>query len=375
MKKLILILLILILVLTTGCWDMREINERLFPYSIGVDLNEEEGKDKYIVTISYLNINAIGKNATQEEMVFVVNTPASSIFEAIKELAIETPYPIGLKHLRVLVLGQDLAKESEMVKEIMDGLSRDFIVNKKIQIVVAEGKAKDILETVPKASKQEEIEGAIYSMLRRGRTSCRYTPKTLTGFIKDMDRQGGTTVPRIEAKDDTIKVFGAAVIKDYEIIGKLDEIENRSIAFMTHEVGTELVDVNYGDGMISYEMTNHSAKKKLIKDEGNLKMRINIEAEGTLQGYTILDRKEMDGEEVLNNMERAISKHLEGEIRHVLNKIQNEYQVDIINVGENIHKFHPKIWKEISDDWNETFSEMEIEINVDAKLRRRGLTE
>ena len=134
MKKIVLILLILIsLSLTTGCWDMVEINQRTFPYSVGIDLNPDrttekksdaEGGDEFIVTMTYVNINGIGKNATQEERVFIVSTPASSIFEAKKKLANVVAYPIYFKHLRVLILGEELGGHEEYVREIMDGFLR-----------------------------------------------------------------------------------------------------------------------------------------------------------------------------------------------------------------------------------------------------------
>ena len=49
MKKTILILLILSLIFTTGCWDMIELEDRLLPYSVGIDLSRgdtEQAKEK-----------------------------------------------------------------------------------------------------------------------------------------------------------------------------------------------------------------------------------------------------------------------------------------------------------------------------------------
>ena len=40
---------------------------------------------------------------------------------------------------------------------------------------------------------------------------------------------------------------------------------------------------------------------------------------------------------------------------------------------EYLYKFHPKLWKEVSQDWDEVFSNMDIEVAVKVHIRRRGL--
>jgi Ger(x)C family germination protein len=370
-KKIIFITILAVLILTTGCWDMVEIDQRIFPYTIGVDLNHGEGGD-YIVTISYPNINAIGKNATQEERVYVVSTTATSVFEGSKELSTIVPYPFYFKHLRVLVLGHEIAKDEKHVRSIIDGLSRDFIINKRLLLATAEGKAEDILKGVPKATKQEVIEGTLYTLLHDDRTSSRFTTKSLTAFIQGMD-QNAVIVPRISIHGEDIKVFGGCLFKDYAFIGHLGEKENRGIAFLEGEVRIELIDVPYNGDVLSYEITNQSMKRKLIKDEENLKIKIDIETEGALQEYILRDEPEIEEEEIIKQIEKSIKISLEKEINTTLEVLQKEYKADVIGIGEYISKFHPKVWKEVSEDWDEVFSQMDIEVNVTPKLRRRGL--
>ena len=55
--------------------------------------------------------------------------------------------------------------------------------------------------------------------------------------------------------------------------------------------------------------------------------------------------------------------------------LQKEYKADAIGVGEYISKFHPKVWKEVSEDWDEIFSQMDIEVALTVDVRRRGLVQ
>lgn len=373
MKRLIILLMIIILAIVfSGCWDMVEINQRLFPYTIGVDFNPKEG-EKYLITISYPNINAIGKNATQADRVHIISTTSSSVFEGSRQLLTRLPYSFYYKHLRVLIIGQELAKEEESIRQILDGLNRDFIINKKIRMVVAENKAQDILLSVPKAKRQEVIEGTIFSMLREDSGASRYTPQTLTEFIKNMDIGGVALMPRIEAYDEDIKVFGGAIFKNYALIGHIGELENISISLMKGELSRSLIDARFNGITISYAITGTQVKKKLEKKDGNIIIKLNIETEGTLQEHILQDKTSTNHIEQLKDMEKAINNYLEGQINKTLEILQKEYKADVIGIGEYIYKFHPKVWKEISSDWDEVFSTIDIEVVVDSKIRRKGL--
>ena len=70
MKNIKLILLLIAIILLTGCWDMVEINQRIYPYSFGVDFADDE-VENLSLTITYPNIKAIGKNPSQEEKTYV----------------------------------------------------------------------------------------------------------------------------------------------------------------------------------------------------------------------------------------------------------------------------------------------------------------
>lgn len=374
MKRILLLFLIISLIFTAGCWDMVEINQRLFPYTIGIDLNPEEG-DPFIITISYPNIYSIGKNATQEERIYVVSTTASSLFQGTGQLSTRLQYPFYLKHLRVIVFGQELAKHGDIVRQVLDGINRDFVINKKVRLVAAEGMAKDLLLNATKAVKQQVIEGPLFSMLKEDKRTSRFTSQTLTDFIRDTDMGGVAIMPRAARHGDDIKVFGGCIFKDYEFIGHLGEEQNRAVALIRGQVKEDIIDAPFGEAKISYSITNAEVSKKLIKKENNLGCKISIEVEGTLKEYIYQEITVSRGDEFLKKMEAAIEETLKEQIDKTIEMLQKELKADALGIGEYLYKFHPKLWNEIKSDWDEVFSEMDIEVEVRAYIRRRGLVE
>ena len=370
MKRLIFLILILSLVLT-GCWDMVEINQRLFVSSIGMDLNPKGDRNKYSVTYVYPNINAIGKNATEDKKVYVANTSSSSLFQAGRAASTKEEFPFYYKHLKVIIIGEELARDKKLVKQFLDELNRDTKINKKIQILIARGKAQDILSS--KFAEKHSGDETIYNILKDNKSAARFTPQTLTGMIKEIDYNNVTMLPVIEISGDEIDVGGAVIIKDYQLIGELNEIENRAMALSKNKVKLELVDIEYEKGLLSYNITGSNATKKVIVDE-NIEVNLNIEIEGYLQGYTLCEDIHVYNNTVLTNMEKVIEKQLKKEIEDTIGLSQNKYNADIMGIGEYLSKYYPKEWEDIINKWDEIYPDIKFNIVVGAKIRRTGLT-
>lgn len=112
MKRIIILFLIISIALLSGCWDMEEINNRSYVSVIGMDLNGEGDNDeKFKVTYSYPNINALGKNPSSEQNRFIETTSASTAYEATRKLSTSTDKPLFFKNLKALVIGEEIFKK------------------------------------------------------------------------------------------------------------------------------------------------------------------------------------------------------------------------------------------------------------------------
>lgn len=371
MRKRILIILLFSLIFLSGCWDKVEIEQRIFVSDIGVDLYEKEKMNRFIVTYQYPNINAIGKNATEDKKSFVLSTPCSSIFQASRELSTKSPFPFYFKHVKVLILGEELLKEENLVREVIDELNRDTKINKKIQIIAAEGKAKDILNT--NISREHTVDGFIYSTVKDNKTSSRFTSQTLTGLISDLDFSGVTLIPRITIRDNRYNISGGCIMKNYKQVAWIDEKENRAISLLNNKVKNETIDTIYKGDLVSYTVTDTRANKKVRIDDG-IKADFSIQIEGYLQGYILDQDKTAFRNEVLKEMEEVMEREVKREVEKTINKLQKTHKADIIGIGEHLSKFQPRTWKKIKDNWEEIFPNIDINVTIDVKIRRTGLT-
>ncbi len=92
-----------------------------------------------------------------------------------------------------------------------------------------------------------------------------------------------------------------------------------------------------------------------------------------MQEYIFRDISLDNTDKFIQDMEEAVKKCFDSQIRDTIDKLQNEYNADALKAGEYIQKFHPKVWKRVEKDWDVVFRDMDIECRVDVKIRSRGL--
>lgn len=373
MKKIIIALIILSSLTLTGCWDMIELNNRIYPYTVGYDL-DENSEEMYKITYSYPNIFALGKNPTSEDKVLLVSTNANSIFHAMHHLTTRISYPLYLKHLKVVIFSEEVLNNDDLVKEIVDGINRDYIANKNVQLLSVKDGAEAFLLGAIKSTGQQIIGGAIYNLLLNQQESTFFTPNTMANLVEDIDDSGASIIPVGNIKDNEINIEGGAVIKDYKLAGYLTPKENRAIAHLNNNVRTDGIDVDYKGHNLSLMITESKTKKRLISKDEKIKIKLNLTMEGHIHSFTLKDEVEVKTQEDNKDMERAAAEVVEVEMIQAVNKVQKELKADVLLIADYLAKYHPKLWREIEKDWDELYPEIEIEVNVEVKIRRRGLT-
>ncbi|MCG4583237.1 Ger(x)C family spore germination protein [Anaerosalibacter bizertensis] len=373
MKKYLIIIIALMAIFLTGCWDVIEINERIFVTAVGIDLNEDPNiENEYLVTYVYPNIASIKDGGSQKENKFVKSTVVETPFEGSRELTTRLDKPLFFRHMKVIVIGEELLKKPDKIKEFFDGLGRDPRINRKVQIIVAQGKAKDVLST--KTEQELVVGGYLNSMLKNKQLAARFSNRTFSDVMKDLQVSNVSMIPRAVPKKDEFKLSGSAIIKDYKLIGWLGETENSLVALAKGDVISEIVNVPYKDTVVSYVISNAICKKDVHTDNEDINVDINIFTEGYLQEYKYEGETNAFDQEFLKTVEKRVKYKIEKDLEKIIGDIQNKYNADILCIGEHISKFEPDLWKEIEEDWDEIFPTLNINVHADVKIRRTGLT-
>ena len=377
-KKIITLLLLPLLL--TGCWDKIEIEDRAFISAVGLDIykgdeiasdNKPSERELFVNTYVFPNLNSIGKNASGPKS-FILSSVGESSFETSRQLSTRSDKKMFFKHMKTVIIGEELAKNSDYLKEQLDALERHTQIGRKLNLMIAQGTAKEIINTEVELG--GDIGTYLSELVSKTPDTARYNMLTFGALLESLHTSGNALIPRVVPKGDTVKVAGSGVIKDFKLIGWLGELENRDVMFVKDEFTSDVITVRVKDIPIPYLITYSSTSKEVKVEDEKIKFIISIEMEGDILQYKLGEESDVLEEKFFNSVENSVKQQLEREISSTINKIQKEFKVDILGVGDYLSKRKPKLWKNFKDNWEEIFPTVEMIVKVDPKVRRVGLT-
>ncbi|MGO4693110.1 Ger(x)C family spore germination protein [Paenibacillus sp. 2TAB26] len=383
-KRYLLCLIVISLIFVTGCWKGRELNELAIAVALGID----KVGNQYKVSVQVVEPTEVaGKKGGDKTPVTTYQITANTIFEAIRKMTTVNPRKIYPSHLRIVVLGESLAKEG--IGQALDLLSRDEEIRTDFFIVVskhttAENTLKVLtkLETIPavslfstlQTSEQQwaptttvTLDELITTLVSEGRDP------VLTGLVVLGDEQIGQEKRNMEKvlTPTTLQYSGLAVFKKDKLIGWLNETESKAYNYISDEIKSTVGFVACPQGgKITFEVIRSKTKVKGSVKNGQPQIDIEVRIEiniGEVQcSIDLLETKN------IAEVERLANSKVEGFIDATVKKVQKKYKVDIFGFGDVIHRSNPKDWRKLKKNWDHTFETMPVNVKVNHKIRHLG---
>jgi spore germination protein KC len=387
MKKNLVISLIIIIFTTllSGCWSKRELNELAIAAAIGIDKSGNE----YLVTVQLINPAEIAgeKSTGQNAPVLTYRTNGKTILEAIRRLTSESPRKIYVAHTRVVVLGEELARQG--IADVLDFLSRDHEFRTDFYILVAkDARAEDVLsvltplEDIPanklyaglKASEESwsathvvQLDELINNIMSKG------IHPVITGILLRGNADIGKNVDNLKnAKLPTLlKIGNMAVFKKDRLVGWLTEEEGMAYSAITDNIKNTVATINFPEGgSISVEVTKFESKINSKIVNGKPRIEIEIRSEGNIG--EVQSKMDLTKTENILQIENMWAQAVEKRIKKVIKTVQEDYESDIFGFGEAVHRQHPKEWKTLQKNWEQEFIDMPVDVKSMLKIKRIG---
>lgn len=383
MKRGIFILLILSIFLT-GCWNRRELNELGITLAVGIDKSDDE----YIVSAQIVVPSEVSASGGMgKSPVTLIKGRGETVYEAIRKMTKETPRKIYPGHLRMLVLSESLAEEG--IGDSLDVLSRDWELRSDFYVVVAkESTAEEILnvqttlESIPankmfntlKISEENwaatvgvTLDQLIKDLRSEGKEA------VLTGILTTGHRESGSSKQNVETitPSATIQYDDLAIFKADKLVGWLTEDESRGYNGIINQVKNTVSSISCPEeGKASMELTSFKTdvKGKVINGRPEVDVNTKVEANvGALECSTDITKLES-----IEALEKILEKELENTINNSIDSVQEKYETDIFGFGNAIHRSNPKEWKKMKKEWDQYFTELTVNVEVNAKIVKTG---
>lgn len=371
--------IISIIILMPSCQQKKEITEMAKVLAVAIDDSPDGG---YILTVEALTQGAgsdssmsMTKGGQQSGQTMIFSSTGPSVLDAMNNLSGIIGKEVRFSHNKIIIIGEDLAKRG--VAGVVDFSLRFQQMRPNIPIIVSKGKAYDILnlQTLDVPIVADVIENMLYMQDNLG-----YAPlETNLRFANDLGNRHVSPVCGVikksidKATKQTILILeGTAVFKDDKLIGYLNRDETRGLNWILGRVKTGDIVVPYPDDVKStlYIINSHSKVKPEVTD-GRLTFNVIIDEKSNLREM----RGNFDPVKDLNLMDKlgkAQDESIKKEIHSVIEKSQKELKVDIFGFADEVHKDMPKEWYNLQENWEEEFSNCNIEIHVNSKVLRPG---
>ena len=372
----ILLLLLPLLLFSAGCWDQIEIEQRGFVVGTALDKGED---GKIIVTFQLvlptLMQSSSGTKAEGGEPYINTSSEAKTVFKAARLLASEvsrTPY---IAHNQMIIVSDELAS-SEHLGELLDLFIRDPESRRASNIMVAQGKARDILEV--KTDMETLPVQYILSTHNNPEKSEAITPPINIGDLHQMLLSNSSyALPKVSrVKENKISTAGASVFngKDHKFIGHLTEDETTGRNMIQGTVKTASLELEIEGKDLVVEIHEFHRRIKVKTDQRGLPLfEITVGANGSI-GESEFDEM-LTIKEMNNEIKRKTEEKIKSFMEQVIEVSQKQFQSDFLGFNNKLYEQNYDLWNTYRDDWDRgenIYSQCKVTIDVKLSLKTIG---
>ena len=394
------VILICVSIVTSGCWDRRELQERNFVLAIGIDMadttlkpgikpeqntqvkpietfTQPHGTKRYRLSLQILKMGTGGSGGAEEKgRTYVISNTGESFFEMIRDMLGQSSKSLWFEQLQIVIISEAVLRQAGL-GEILDFFKRDGEMSSWMHIYVTSGEALPILEYIPKNKEP----GGIYlgSMIDSHTKNMHVAGARtdLASITRYLDNNSNLVVSRIEMADKVLKLGGLAIFKKDRFIGYIDEYAVGGLKYMFATEKSGIVTIpcpDHPDHQVAFELFRHDTRLRPHVDGDTIYFTLDINMYGDiaeLQGDIAQDNT-MDPEYV-HKLENAFADEIKHNVLYTQQITQKEMKVDPFSLfGAKLKAHEPDTWEKVKDQWDEIYPDIPLIISVNVSIRNVG---
>lgn len=392
-KLFIIFFMLLSTTLLSGCWDRTELQDLDLVSAIGIDEGGDKVENRYRVTVQIMNEGKVGSAPGQGDKseatpVTAYSATGSTLMEALQKIAPKSSQGLFFPHVQLMVIGEELAKK-EGIQDLFDLIGRDPQFRELFPVlVIRNNTAKNFLkittplEAVPSAHVIGGLETTkknwgVYASTRADRViqQLRGEGAILTGVQIIGDPEEGNKATNIQQifPKTRIELRGLAIFKNGKLKKWLDKDAARGAVLVNNELKKTIINLNCEKKKKGIAVNIMRSKTKIKVETKNKKPVIYITFQGEGRISEVHCPLDLSKRELIIELEKQMKKEIEEEVMLAI-EAAKEQKSDIFHFSKEVYREDPKLWKKIKENWDdEIFPETEVNVNVQAFIRRSGL--
>ncbi|WP_440961661.1 Ger(x)C family spore germination protein [Paenibacillus nitricinens] len=376
----------------SGCWERKELNEVAFVLGIGID----KAETGYIVSMQVVIPSAIssqsnGGGGGTGVPVVVYKFTVPTFYDAQRMLNLDSSRTSYLGHIRVLVIGEELARSG--VGEILDVFKRSREPRMDFYVMVARNTtASDVLNVLTPMDKLPA--NKLFSSLDNSyKDSAKTVAVTLDDFIETLMSQGENPVlTGVEVMGDPkeggdksnvertmpkarLEYHTVAVFRKDKLIGWLNEGETIGYNYINDKVTSHSGPVAGEDGKpIVIEAIQASTKRKVKIIDGEPHIYLNVKTLCNIEEVQSVENLELVS--TIRRLEKETEERIIERMQNTVEQVNNRFNVDIMGFGQSIYHASPKAWAKLQQTKGDDYlKSLPVHYSASVVINRVGLTD
>lgn len=367
MKPYLIILSVLLLLLTSACWDSRQLRDLTVVKSAGLDLIED---GKVRVTLS----SPIPEKYRTQERATVITSEGDTIRNAREHIESRKSEMVDTSKLRALLIGEELAKQD--IYPPLDVFYRDPRAPLAAKVAITRNSAKTLVELRPDdRPRTSELIADLFHAAEKQTM----IPITNLQLICPLifDRGIDAVLPLVSMESGAVKLDGVALFNDKVFSGDLTIPDSTILLLMQDQLkrSASITSKVHDDDKIKMEDyvtvdvkdINRSLEIVIDKDTKKITVPLKLKMEVNVIEYP---HDDLNTEEKIKKLNKKLSENMTKKVKEVADLIQ-EYNCDALGIGRRIFAFDNAFWDEI--EWKEVYQDVEIKPEVEVEIVRHGI--
>lgn len=362
--ELFILAVLLPLLLSAGCWDAKEIENKKIATLVIVD-KTEQGYSFFVEFVRNAGGSPSGSGQESDKSKFVyLKASGETLAQAREALEAKTNRQIYLGAVGAVLLTEKMAKEG--IAEYIYRLRQDNNYRKVVDVIIT-GEEPEAFETVEAGVNGVgmTIESIIQTLNDQGEP---YHEANMGDVLEALaSEQGCFLLPTVGFNNNEIEIIGLSVFEGEKLKGFIPWQESRGIKLLKGEEPEFYCVVPYED--IEATLKAKLTKRKLIPTyaEGKIgfQVKINFDAE-----LAYINEKTEITEEDTAKLKTAFEQQLKQEIEETIRVSQQDFQCDYLGFYTPFRIKYPVESRQMN--WKEMFPQAVISVEVTVRLDTSG---
>lgn len=378
-SKLVYLLLITFMaVISTACWDTKDISDRAYIASLGIDkvsdesLGQENIPIKYKITAEIIKPSLLKVNSWQldpeKKTTILISAEGETIQKALDLLQIQISRPLTLSHLQAVLVGERIA---DNFQDIRTFFGKHPEIARRLRLVfVKNHEAAEVLNTVPKL--EHTVAHQLIGMIEISKDFSLSTFKPFTTFLSEMRANDGQALGGAInlSENQSLIRSGSAVFDKWKLVGWLNAEDTRKASLLMPKSQRNTFVGELKDGVYTYITDKNKVQIIPQLENGRLKFLVKVKTVGAIAQE---EGNELNLAEPKNiaQLEELFTQIISKEVNEAIAKSQKEFKVDYFGFGLRLMDKEPDFFESI--DWKETFPTVPIITETKAKIHLFGI--